>query len=62
MAATRAPGRGAITAAVTRGDPLFISLLVAGYIHLLWLGFLGTPLWAASAIALVLAALIFRYV
>jgi predicted small integral membrane protein len=59
----RRPGgderRGLVT---TRGDRLFISLLAAGFIHLLWLAFFGPPLWGASALALVLAALVFRYV
>jgi predicted small integral membrane protein len=62
----RRPGgdsrRGVLGLTTTRGDRLFISLLSAGYVHLLWLAFFGTPLWGASAIALVLAALIFRFV
>ena len=45
----------------TRGDRLFISLLGAAYIHLLWLAFFGKPLWAASALALVWAVLVFRH-
>ena len=45
----------------TPGDRLFISLLAAGYIHLLWLAFLGVSLWGASALALVVAVLVFRY-
>jgi predicted small integral membrane protein len=61
----RVPGggerRGVLGLVTTRGDRLFISLLTAGYAHLLWLAFFGSPLWAASALALVLAALIFRY-
>jgi predicted small integral membrane protein len=62
----RRPGgaerRGVLGLTTTRGDRLFISLLAAGYIHLLWLAFFGTPLWGASAIALVVAALVFRFV
>jgi predicted small integral membrane protein len=62
----RRPGgaqrKGALGLVTTRGDRLFISLLAAGFIHLLWLGFFGPPLWIASALALVLAALVFRYV
>jgi predicted small integral membrane protein len=62
----RRPGgaerRGALGLVTTRGDRLFISLLAAGFIHLLWLAFFGTPLWGASALALVIAALIFRFV
>jgi predicted small integral membrane protein len=62
----RRPGgaerRGVLGLTTTRGDRLFISLLAAGYIHLLWLAFFGTPLWGASALALVLAMFVFRYV
>jgi predicted small integral membrane protein len=62
----RRPGgderRGALGLVTTRGDRLFISLLAAGFIHLLWLAFFGPPLWGASALALVVAALVFRYV
>ena len=57
-----APRRGVLGLTTTRGDRLFISLLAAGYVHLLWLAAFGTPLWGASAIALVLAALVFRFV
>lgn len=56
-----APRRGILGLTTTRGDRLFISLLAAGYIHLLWLAFFGTPLWGASALALVLAGVIFRH-
>lgn len=62
----RSPGgaerRGVLGLVTTRGDRLFISLLSAGYIHLLWLAAFGTPLWGASALALVLAVLVFRFV
>ena len=54
--------RGVLGLVTTRGDRLFISLLAAGFIHLLWLAFFGTPLWGASALALVMAALVFRFV
>jgi predicted small integral membrane protein len=61
----RRPGgherRGILGLTTTRGDRLFISLLAAGYIHLLWLAFVGSPLWAASAIALAFALVIFRF-
>jgi predicted small integral membrane protein len=56
-----APRRGILGLTTTRGDRLFISLLAAGYIHLLWLALFGTPIWAASALALLLAVLVFRY-
>ena len=56
------PRRGALGLNTTRGDRLFISLLAAGFTHLLWLAFFGTPLWGASALALTLAVLVFRFV
>jgi predicted small integral membrane protein len=62
----RRPGgaerRGVLGLVTSRGDRLFISLLSAGFIHLLWLAAFGTPLWGASALALAVAALVWRYV
>jgi predicted small integral membrane protein len=61
----------------TRGDRLFISLITAAVIHLLWIGFVGTnpivtlplgegveisSLWLATAISFVSAFFIFRKV
>jgi len=56
-----APRRGRLGLTTTRGDRLFISLLAAGYIHLLGLAIFGAPLWGASALALLLAFVVFRY-
>ena len=56
------PRRGLLGLVTTRGDRLFISLLAAGYVHLLWLAFFGSPLWGASALSLLLAGIVFRYV
>lgn len=69
---------GVLRIPTTRGDRLFISLIAAAVIHLLWIGFVGTDaiatlpigeeeveissLWFASGISLVTAALIFRTV
>ena len=69
---------GVLRIATTRGDRLFISLIMAAVIHLLWIGFVGTDvittlpigeegfeissLWLATAISLVTAVLIFRTV
>ncbi len=61
----------------TRGDRLFISLIMAALIHLAWIGFVGTDtiatipigegielssLWLATVISLVSAVAIFRTV
>ncbi|HYD56701.1 MAG TPA: DUF2160 domain-containing protein [Burkholderiales bacterium] len=60
----RVPGggarRGILGIRTTRGDRLFISLLAAAYIHLLWLAFAAQALWGASAVSLVVAILLFR--
>jgi predicted small integral membrane protein len=68
---------GILRIPTTRGDRLFISLIMAAVIHLAWIGFVGTDtiatiplgegielssLWLASVISLVSAAAIFRSV
>jgi predicted small integral membrane protein len=68
---------GILRIPTTRGDRLFISLIMAAVIHLLWIGFVGTDtiltlpvgegielssLWLATVISLVSAAAIFRTV
>jgi predicted small integral membrane protein len=55
------PRRGMLGLTTTRGDRLFMSLLAAGYIHLLWLATFGAPLWGASTIAIAVAWVVFRY-
>lgn len=56
------PRRGVLGLDTTRGDRLFISLLGSGFIHLAWLGVLGTPLWGAAIISVVYAFAVFRFV
>ena len=68
---------GILRIPTTRGDRLFMSLIMAAVIHLLWIGFVGTDaittlpigegvelssLWLATAISLVSAVAIFRTV
>jgi predicted small integral membrane protein len=69
---------GVLRIPTTRGDRLFISLIMAAVIHLLWIGFVGTDtiatlpigeegveissLWLATVISLVSAIAIFRTV
>ena len=57
-----APRRGVLGLTTTRGDRLFISLLSAGYLHLLWLALIPAPVWGATIASVVLAMLIFRFV
>jgi predicted small integral membrane protein len=69
---------GILRIPTTRGDRLFISLIMAAVIHLLWIGFVGadpiatlpvgeegigvSSLWFATVISFVSAVLIFRTV
>jgi predicted small integral membrane protein len=69
---------GILRIPTTRGDRLFISLIMAAAIHLLWIAFVGTDslltlpigeqgtelssLWLATVISLVSAVAIFRTV
>jgi predicted small integral membrane protein len=57
-----APRRGILGIHTTRGDRLFISLLLAAYIHLVWLATTRLPLWGATVVALIVAVLVFRKV
>ena len=77
MAYPEAERVGILRIPTTRGDRLFISLIMAAVIHLLWIGFIGTDpiarlpigegidlssLWLATVISLVSAVAIFRTV
>jgi predicted small integral membrane protein len=77
MAYPEAERVGILRIPTTRGDRLFISLIMAAVIHLLWIGFFGTDpiatlpigegidlssLWLATVISLVSAVAIFRTV
>ena len=69
---------GVLRIPTTRGDRLFVSLITAAVIHLLWIGLVGTDviatlpigeegfeissLWLATAISLGVAVAIFRTV
>ena len=54
------PGILGIT--TTRGDRLFITLLGSAFIHLAWLGLVSANLEYASALSLLYAAAVFRWV
>ena len=57
-----APRRGILGIVSTRGDRLFLSLLLAAYVHLAWLALIPIPLWGASIASFALALFIFRRV
>lgn len=54
--------KGVLGFRTTRGDRLFISLLLAAYVHLAWLGYSAHHLWGAGLLSLVLAVFVFRKV
>ena len=77
MAYPEAERVGILRIPTTRGDRLFISLIMAAVIHLLWIGFVGTDaiatlpigegidlssLWLATVISLVAGVAVFRSV
>ena len=69
---------GILRIPTTRGDRLFVSLILAAVIHLLWIAFIGTDgiatlpigeegyevtsLWLATLVSLGVAVLVFRTV
>jgi len=56
------PRDGILGLHTTRGDRLFISLLGSAYIHLAWLGLIGSPLYGAIAVSVVFALIVFALV
>ena len=72
------PRVGILTIPTTRGDRLFVSLILAAVIHLLWIAFVGTDalatlpigeegfevssLWLATLVSFGTAVLVFRTV
>ena len=56
------PRRGILGLDTTRGDRLFVSLLGSAFIHLAWLGLVGSILWVATIFCVVYFILFFKYV
>jgi len=56
------PRDGILGLHTTRGDRLFISLLGSAYIHLAWLGLVGSPLFGAIAVSVLFAIAVFCWV
>ncbi|MCP3868508.1 MAG: DUF2160 domain-containing protein [Gammaproteobacteria bacterium] len=56
------PRRGILGLDTTRGDRLFISLLGSAFIHLGWLGVMGTPLWGGLIISILFLIAVFKWV
>ena len=56
------PRRGILGLDTTRGDRLFVSLLGSAFIHLAWLGLVGSFLWVATILCVAYAIIVFKYV
>ena len=56
------PRKGFLQIETTRGDRLFITLLGSAFICLIWLFFLGTPVWWALVLCPFYAAAVFRWI
>ena len=56
------PRKGILGLNTTRGDRLFVSLLGSAFIHLAWLGLVGSVLWVATIICIGYAFVVFKYV
>jgi predicted small integral membrane protein len=63
LAPRNAPRVGVLGIATQRGDRLFLSLLGSAFIHLAFIGLApeSLPLWIATLVSLVYAALVFRF-
>ena len=57
-----APRHGILGLHTTRGDRLFIGLLISAFIMLGWLFVMGTPLWGGLAICIAWVAFCFAFV
>lgn len=58
-----APRVGILRFETTRGDRLFVTLLGSAFIHLFWLGVMGSlSIWWAFGIACIYALCVFRWV
>jgi len=55
------PRKGFLPMETTRGDRLFIGLLIAAYIHFAWLGLTEWSVWGAFAVALLALAATMRW-
>ena len=56
------PRVGVLRIETTRGDRLFLSLLLSAFATLTYLHLVGPPLWGALAVSAIVFALIFLFV
>ena len=57
-----APRKGVLGIVTYRGNRLFVSLLGAGFIHLIWIAATSASLWGALALSVAFAVAVFVFV
>lgn len=57
-----APRKGVLGIVTYRGNRLFVSLLGAGFIHLIWIAVTSLSLWGATALSVAFAVAVFVFV
>jgi predicted small integral membrane protein len=57
-----APRRGVLGIVTYRGNRLFVSLLAAAFIHLIWIAVTSVSLWGATALSVAFAVAVFVFV
>ena len=57
-----APRKGVLGIVTYRGNRLFVSLLGAGFIHLIWIAVTTLSLWGALAFSVAFAVAVFVFV
>jgi predicted small integral membrane protein len=53
--------KGFLPLVTTRGDRLFVGLLIAAYINLAWAGLTDATQWVAAAISIIVLAIVLRW-
>jgi predicted small integral membrane protein len=53
--------KGFLPLVTTRGDRLFVGLLIAAYINLAWAGLTDATQWVAAAISIIVLAILLRW-
>jgi predicted small integral membrane protein len=53
--------KGLLPLVTTRGDRLFVGLLIAAYINLAWAGLTDATQWVAAAISIIVLAILLRW-
>jgi predicted small integral membrane protein len=53
--------KGFLPLVTTRGDRLFVGLLIAAYINLAWAGLTDATQWVAATISIIVLAIVLRW-